>query len=133
MTSYNKSFGGFISSQKDDQSFPDKLAIVTQASTINTGVTLNYKRGVITTVSADTAAEDADVFTVTCSECVAGAVVLVSIQDYAGTYNSGGIPHVNVDNVVDGAFDIVITNACSDAALSGILKIAFQIVTFGAA
>lgn len=87
----------------------------------------------ITTVSADTAAEDADVFTVTCSECVAGAVVLATIQDYAGTYNTNGIPHVNVDNVVDGAFDIVITNTCSDAALSGILKIAFQVITFGQA
>jgi hypothetical protein len=104
--------------------------LVTQASSITTGVTLNALKGIITTVAATAGAAGAtpNVFTVTNNLVRAGANVRVNILDYAGTHATNGTPQVQVDNVVDGAFDINISNSHGTNALNGVLKISFVLL-----
>jgi hypothetical protein len=100
---------------------------VTQITSLTTGVTINATTGVITTVSATTAAVSKSTFTVTNSGVSAGSTVIAGVQNYAGTYATNGIPVVTVNNVVDGAFDINVVNVHASNALSGILKIGFDV------
>ena len=100
---------------------------VTQITTITTGVTVNADTGVITTVSSTLAALTATTFTVTNSRVEANSAVVASIENYSGTYVTNGLPRVTVNNVVAGAFDIVICNDHPTAALAGVLKIAFHV------
>lgn len=100
---------------------------VTQTGTITTGVTLNAVTGVITTVSATTAAVSKSTFTVTDSSVEATSTVIAGVQNYAGTYGTNGLPAVTVNNVVAGAFDVNIINAHASNALAGVLKIGFTV------
>lgn len=100
---------------------------VTQLSSITTGVTINSNSGVITTVSATTAGAAKSTFTVTNSSVEADSVVIVGVQNYAGTYTTNGLPVVTVNNVAAGSFDVNIINAHASNALSGVLKIGFSV------
>ena len=107
--------------------FPNST--VTQLTSITTGVTINSTSGVITTVSASTAANASDTFTVTNNNVTTSSVILVALQDYSGTFSTNGIPLINADNVSAGSFDVVISNAHGTNALSGTLGISFIIVS----
>lgn len=98
---------------------------VTQATSITTGVTINSDAGVITTVSATTAALGKSTFTVTNSSVEAGSIVIPAIVNYAGTYTTNGTPVVTVNNITAGAFDVNLLNVHTTNALSGVVKIAF--------
>ncbi len=100
---------------------------VTQITTINTAVTIAAPSGIITTVSAPTAAQDNDLFAVINSVVTATSVVHVSIVNYAGSYSTNGLPVVNVSGIGAGFFTMVIMNAHDTNALSGVLKIAFTV------
>lgn len=101
----------------------------TQLTSIVTGVTLNAVKGKITTVAATAGAAGAtpNVFTVSNNKVRAGAKISYSLLNYAGTYATNGTPVVAVDNIVDGAFDINISNAHGTNALNGALVIWFKI------
>jgi hypothetical protein len=103
-------------------------ATVTQGTSITTGVTASAPAGVITTFSAALAADASAEFTVTNTFVSASSVVLANIVDYAGTDSTNGIPVVKVDTIGAGSFKIVISNAHSANALSGVLKIGFIVV-----
>jgi hypothetical protein len=100
---------------------------VTQTGTITTGVTINANAGVITTVSSTLATGTSAAFTVTNSAVEAGSVIVVSVQGYAGTYSANGIPIANVQNVVAGAFNIVLSNVHASTALNNPVQIAFSV------
>ena len=103
--------------------------LATQSTSITTGVTINAKKGVITTQSATAGAAGAtpQTFTVTNNTVSAGKVVKAFIVDYAGTIATNGNPFIIVDNITTNAFDIIISNAHGTNALSGVLKIAFEV------
>jgi hypothetical protein len=101
---------------------------VTQGTSITTGVTASAPAGVITTFSAAIAAQASAEFTVTNTFVSASSVVLANIVDYAGTDSTNGIPVVKVDTIGAGSFKIVISNAHSTNALSGVLKVGFIVV-----
>lgn len=102
-------------------------ATVTQATSITTGVTLNALSGVITTVSATTAAGATSTFTVANSTVAASSVVLLDFN-YAGTWGTNGFPGVQLGTVSAGSFQVVITNSHGTAALAGVLKIHFAVL-----
>lgn len=99
---------------------------VTQLTSITTGVTANASAGVITTVSAATAAGGAETFVLTNSKIFADSVVLAQVVDYAGTFGTG-LPVACVDTVADGSCDIVLMNP-DGAALDNVVKVAFQVL-----
>jgi hypothetical protein len=103
---------------------------VTQITSTSTAVTINATSGVITTFSQSAAAAASVTFTV--NNNVVGAatsVILLTIQDYAGTFSTNGIPVVAVDNIVaNTSFDITISNVHGANALSGVLKIGFLVL-----
>lgn len=101
---------------------------VTQASSLTTAVELNAPSGVITTVSATTAAVSESKFALTNSLITASSVVLVSIVNYAGTFATNGIPTVKVDTIGSGTCNICVNNVHAANALSGVLKIAFVVM-----
>jgi len=100
---------------------------VTQTGALTTGVTVNSDTGVITTVSATTAALGNATFTVSNSSVTAASTVLVNVQNYAGTYTTNGTPVVAVNNVVAGAFDVKVLNVHTSNALAGVLQIGFVV------
>ena len=100
---------------------------VTQTGTISTGVTINANAGVITTVSSTLAAAASATFTVTNSSVETGSVIVVSVQGYAGTYSTNGIPIANVQAVTAGSFNIVLSNVHASAALNNPVQIAFSV------
>jgi hypothetical protein len=100
---------------------------VTQTGTITTGVTVNADAGLITTVSSTLAGVTAATFTVTDSRVEAGSVIVAKVNNYSGTYVTNGIPIVNINNVVAGAFDLTIVNVHASNALAGVLKIGFHV------
>jgi hypothetical protein len=100
--------------------------VVTQSSSITTGVTINSPGGDIITVSLGTAASTtAGQFTVTNSFVKADSVVLANIIDYTG---STGFPVILVDDVAAGSFKITVRNVDTGAALNGIPTIGFAIM-----
>lgn len=101
---------------------------VTQATSISTGVTLNAASGVITTVSATTAAQATAAFTVTNSAVASTSVVLLALGAYSGTFGTNGTPLVSVSSVSAGSFQVTIYNAHAANALAGTLKINFAVV-----
>ncbi len=101
---------------------------VSQATNITTGVTLNYPAGLITTQSASAAANAAHTFTVTNSYVTASSNIRAWIVDYAGTIATNGFPDVIVDNPGSGSFNIIIVNGHGTNALSGVLKIGFEVI-----
>jgi hypothetical protein len=96
---------------------------------VTTGVTANTPKGIITTFSQSAAAGANSTFTVTCSAAAAASNIRAYVIDYAGVFTTNGIPVVSVDNRTAGTFDIVVSNAHGANALSGALKIGFEIVS----
>ena len=105
----------------------ESVGAVSQAVGITTGVTLNRRKGVITTQTATAAADATHTFTVTNSLATATSNILVSIDNYSGTIATNGNPTVLVDNRTAGTFDIIIANTHSANALNGTLVISYEI------
>ena len=101
---------------------------VTQLSNLTTDVDIDNPTGIITTVSASTSAQSTESFTVTNSSVSSTSVITVNICNYSGTYGTNGLPSVNINNITDGSFDLIITNNHDTNSLSGILNISFIIV-----
>lgn len=102
--------------------------VVTQATSVTTGVTLSENSGVITTFSQSAAAGVSAAFTVTNTIVAATDKIVANIVDYAGTYTTNGVPVVSVDNIGAGSFDLVVSNAHGANALSGAVQIAFVVL-----
>lgn len=109
-------------------SFPK--ATVSQATNINTAVTINSSAGVITTVAATTAVTSADRFTVNNNRVSAASVVHVTLVQYegGGGYGADGLPAVAVGSISNGAFTIDVINTSTANPLAGAIKIAFTVV-----
>lgn len=101
---------------------------VTQDTSVSTGVTINTASGVITTFSQSAAANTTASFTVTNSAVKSTDKILVSLNSYAGTYGTNGIPVVSVGTVANGSFVIRVSNAHATNALSGAVEISFVIL-----
>jgi hypothetical protein len=98
---------------------------VTQITSASTGVTLNAKSGIITTVALTTAAAAEDSFIVTNSSFTAGTgIPVVTISEYTGA----GTPIVGVSKTGTGTFTISITNTHASAALDAAMKIGFVVL-----
>lgn len=111
----------------DAQFVMSSRGTVTQLTSLVTPVTLDQLSGVITTVSATTAAASTEQFVVNNSLVSASSVVLANVCSYSGTYATNGFPVCTVQNVTGGSFTIAISNVHVVNALSGILKIAFVV------
>lgn len=97
---------------------------VTQLTNLSTAVSCSNSTGVITTVSATTAAGASASFNVSNSNVTAASSVLLTINNYGGA----GLPIARVSNVIDGRFTVVITNIHSADALNAALKIAYLVL-----
>jgi hypothetical protein len=113
----------------DRESSVEAGNLVTQGTSVTTGVTVNTIRGVVTTFSQSAAAGVSSTFTVTNSMAAAASNIRAYVIDYAGVFTTNGIPVVSVDNRTAGTFDIVVSNGHGANALSGALKIGFEIVS----
>lgn len=103
--------------------------LVTQDSSITTGVTVQEISGVITTVSSTLGAVTAATFTVSCDKVLdENQVILANIIDYSGTFNTNGRPEMWINNVTTGNFDIILFNSHPTNNLSGAIKIAYLIL-----
>lgn len=98
-------------------------AVVTQATSRATGVTINTISGQITTSSASLAAETAAVFTVTDNQIFADDIVLIAV---AGGSN-GGNTTAQVTTIAAGSFQITVANqnASGGTAETGAILINF--------
>lgn len=107
----------------------DKINIdkvnITQGTSITTAVTATSQCGIITTVSATTAADSAIQFTVNHDDVTVNSVVLANIMNYAG---SAGLPSLYVDAVTTGSFVVTIQNHHPSDALNGAVKVAYFIL-----
>lgn len=97
---------------------------VTQLTSPTTGVTLNRRSGVITTVAGTLAAGGEEAFTLTNSEIAVGDVVVVCMGDHA----SAGTPVAVVLSVAAGSCVIAVTNLHAANALNAALKINFMVL-----
>lgn len=97
-------------------------AVVTQTTAITSGVTINSYAGVITTVSATTAAGSNAAFTVTNSKVTTASKILLSVQ-----HPGAGIPVLVIDTLANGSFAIRIYNVGA-AAFNNVLKINFLVL-----
>lgn len=102
---------------------------VSQATSISTGVTINSKKGIITTQASTLAGAGSspDTFVVTNSKVTAGSNVIAYLINYSGTVGTNGNPFVNCYSVSAGSFSVVIMNGHATNALNGILKIGFEV------
>ena len=103
----------------------DKLT-VTQTGSIENKVTINAFSGKITTVSGTVLKRNKKKFTVRNSVVTVSSFILLTVNNYTGKYNGGGLPTANVDNIQNGSFDIVIINADNSDA-TGIYDIVFVV------
>lgn len=97
---------------------------VTQLTSITTGVTVNAKTGVITTVSSTLAAGSNAAFTVTNSEVEEGSVIMLTVDDSA----TAGLAKLNVESVADGSFDVNVTNIHGSNAFNNVIKVHFVVL-----
>lgn len=104
------------------------ISSVTQATSITTGVTVNSKKGIITTFAPSTAALGATTFTVTCNKTTATSNIRAYVTEYGGTVLTNGLPYVFVKNQTATSFDIIVYNAHATNALATSMKIGFEIV-----
>merc|ERR1712205_218712 len=91
---------------------------VTQSTSLQTAVTINTHSGIVTTVSATTAANACESFPFSNSKILASDVIQVSIMTYSGTPGTNGIPAVSVSAISNNAATIQVCNAGGNA-LSG--------------
>ena len=90
-------------------------------------MTLNAHSGIITTVSATTAANGCEAFPFSNSKIVASDVIQVAIMKYTGTFGTHGIPVVSVSAIGTGSATVQVCNAGSNS-LAGTLKISFWLL-----
>ena len=98
---------------------------VTQITSISTGVTLNTKRGQITTFDPALAAAAEAEFIVTNSECHAGNVVVISVA--SGPSDNEHV-FAFVSTVAEGSFSIVLSNIAAANQADGAMAINFVII-----
>ena len=101
---------------------------VTQTSTINTSVTSDTRIGVITTVNASITASSNETFTVNCSSCVTGDIVMLTIQDFSGSLGTDGLGSLAASNITNGSFDISVISMHPTNTLSGTITIAYYLL-----
>ena len=109
----------------ENKLFLGSWGTVTQITSITTGVTLNTKRGAITTFDPAIAAAAESEFVVTNSECHAGDVVVVAVAS-----GPGDDEHVFafVSAVSEGSFSIVLSNLAAANQGDGAMVINFAII-----
>ena len=98
---------------------------VTQATSITTGVTLNTKRGAITTFDPALAAAAEAEFVVTNSECHSGDVVVLSVA--SGPSDNEHVVAL-ITAVAEGSFSILLTNLAAANQADGAMVINFAII-----
>lgn len=99
---------------------------VTQATSVTTGVTLSKRSGMITTVSATTAAGSSFQFVVTNTLATTDSIIIPTAY-YAGA----GTPLVTAFRHAEGAFTIRVQNVHASAAFDAPLEISFVIMIGG--
>ena len=109
----------------ENKLFLGSWGTVTQITSITTGVTLNTKRGAITTFDPALAAAAEQEFVVTNSECHAGDVVVVSVA--SGPSDSEHVMAF-VSAVSEGSFSIVLSNLATTNQADGAMVINFAII-----
>jgi hypothetical protein len=97
---------------------------VTQITSLTTPVTADYTGATITTVATGLASGAYAIFTVNNTFVQATSIINATLVNYSAGYGGGGIPSIQINNIVSGAFDIVVLNLGA-VALAGILKINF--------
>ena len=97
--------------------------VVTQTTSVTTGVTLNSGGGTITTVALTLASGATAEFIVTNSLCSAASLVLASVHQYAGS----GILTVSTNTIGAGTFRIRLCNS-GLVALDAFSKISFLVL-----
>jgi hypothetical protein len=98
-------------------------ATVTQLTAISTAVTIDSYAGVITTVSATTAAGSNVAFTVNNSKVTSASKVLLT-----AVHPGAGIPVFTLDSINDGTFVIRIYNVHPSNAFNNLFKISFLVL-----
>ena len=115
----------FVNVDVSNKLFLGSYGTVTQATSITTGVTLNTKRGVITTFDPALAAAAEQEFVVTNSECHAGDVVVISVG--SGPSDNEHVMAF-ISAVSEGSFSIVISNLATTNQADGAMAINFAII-----
>ena len=121
----NRFAGSFTNLDVTNKLFLGSFGQVTQASSISTGVTLNTKRGEITTVDPTLAAAAEAEFVVTNSECHRGDVVVISVA--SGPADNEHVLAF-VTTVAEGSFSIALTNLAASNQADGAMVINFAII-----
>jgi hypothetical protein len=98
-------------------------AVVTQTVGISSAVTIDSYAGVITTVSATTAAGSNVAFTVNNSKVTTASKVLLT-----PVHVGAGIPVFTLDSISNGSFVIRIYNVHASNAFNNIFKISFLVL-----
>jgi len=98
-------------------------ATVTQTVAITSGVTIDSYAGVITTVSATTAAGSNVAFTVTNSKVTSASKVLLT-----AVHIGAGVPVFTLDSINNGSFVIRIYNVHPSNAFNNLFKISFLVL-----
>ena len=115
----------FVNLDVANKLFLGSWGTVTQATSISTGVTLNTKRGAITTVDPALAAAAEAEFVVTNSECHSGDVVIVSVA--SGPSDNEHVMAF-VSTVAEGSFNIVLSNLAASNQADGAMVINFAVI-----
>lgn len=105
--------------------FLGSYGTVTQGTSISTGVTVNAKRGAITTVDPALAAAGEAEFVVTNSEVHPQSVVALSVRSGPGD-NEHVIAAVTA--VAEGSFNILLTNLAAANQADGVMVINFVVI-----
>lgn len=98
-------------------------ATVTQQTAISTAVTIDSYAGVITTVSATTAAGSNVAFTVNNSKVTSASKVLLT-----AVHVGAGVPVFTLDSINNGSFVIRIYNVHPTNAFNNLFKISFLVL-----
>ena len=98
-------------------------ATVTQQTAISTAVTIDSYAGVITTVSATTAAGSNVAFTVNNSKVTSASKVLLT-----AVHIGAGVPVFTLDSINNGSFVIRIYNVHPTNAFNNLFKISFLVL-----
>lgn len=101
------------------------LGLVTQITSIATGVTLNARYGQITTFAADAIAGAENTFVLTNSSINPGSVVVCT-----NLYGGGGVPITVINPLATvGTANVVITNVDPAAAFDALMVIKFMVLS----
>ena len=100
---------------------------VSQNTNPGTAVTINSRSGVITTRAFTTIFNNVTSFTVNNNKVTTASNIQVTVNDYAGTLITAGVPYLVVTDVTNGSFVINVV-AISIGTLNGVLKIGFLVM-----